>query len=388
MLPISQVPAQLGPLIWLQAALAELRQELVGAVRLSPAGEGASLSSASVQAGPEMASAACQTALQTEPEQPADSGEAGPHAAEDPESNRLPVEQEGLAQPHAQKQAAPDQQLGACTDAEVQAGHLPCSRDDAQGVLKSSGTQTDSPEQQQQEKRPGSMDSPTLPNLGLRIRTGLASPRSSTARRLEAAHQATAGGDVLQPHQRGSGSQTDEAAPVCLPEAADTLHRSTQGSAKDMAGASSMGLSAEAGTPQHRQQRGSARSSHAALSAEQPTAKQGLDPAVVQHWVAAVQTPSQDALALSRMADAAAAAARAAADAAGSVAGSQDGAASPRWASSSCLLFLYAGQYATALCPHRRNPGCVHPVSAAPRACSIICSCCLKAVSSESCRSR
>ena len=37
MLPISQVPALLSPLVWLQAALAKLRQELVSAGRLSPA---------------------------------------------------------------------------------------------------------------------------------------------------------------------------------------------------------------------------------------------------------------------------------------------------------------------------------------------------------------
>ena len=293
-----------------------------------------------------MASAACQTVLEAEPGQPAvrlpvSPEEAGPSAAEGPDSSQAwTVEQEGLARPNAQKQAAPDQQLGAGTDAGVQAGHLPCSRDYVQGVLKSSGTQTDSTEQQQQQEHPGSMEAPSLPDLGLRIRTSLESPPSSTARHLEAAHQATAARVAPQRHQRDSGSQTDEAASVCMPQAAQTLHCSTQGSAEDMLGAYSMGQSADTVTPQHRQQRESGRSSHA-LPAEQPIAKQGLDPAVVQHWVTAVQTPSQDALALTRMADAAAAAARAAADAAGSLAGSL-GAASPRWASSCFSPFMVA----------------------------------------------
>ena len=362
--PLSQTPALLSLLhsafVWLQAALAELRQALAGAVRLSPTEQGARLSSAAVQAGPDTASAACQTVLEAEPEQPAvrppvSPEEAGPSAAEHLDSSQaLAVEQEGLAQPGAQNQAAPDQQLGACTDAGVQAGHLPYSRVDVQRMLKSSGTQTDSPEQQQQLEHPGSIEAPSLPDLGLRIRTSLGSPSSSLAQRLEAAHQTTAAGVVLQSHQRDSGSQTDEAASVCMPQATQTLHRSTQGSAEDMLGAYSRGLSADAVTPQHPQQQWSGHSSHAALPAEQPTAKQGLAPAVVQHWVAAVQTPSQDALALSRMADAAAAAARAAADAAGSLAGSQDGTASPRWASSLCVHFLNCMNLQIALCPHRR----------------------------------
>ena len=390
--PLSQMPAPLRPLMRLQAALAELRQELSGAVCLSPAEKGAGQSSASAQAGPEVASAACQTVLEAEPEHPAvrspvDPEEAQPSAAGSPESSQaLTVEQEGLAQSDAQPQAAPDQRLGACTDAEVQAGPLPCSRDGLQGLLKSFGTQTDSPEQQQQECS-GRMEAPLLPDLGLRIRTSLSSHPSSTARCLEAAHQATAGGIALQPHQRDSGSQTDEAASVCVPEAAATLHCSTQGSAEDTPGASSMGHSADAASRQHRQQQGHGRSSRAALSAEQPTAKQGLDPAVVQHWVTAVQTPSQDALALSRMADAAAAAARAAADAAGSVAGSQDGAASPRWVSSCCLLFKPAF-YTIVLCPSQKAiQNAVILSLLPPRACSVLCSCFLKAASANICRS-
>lgn len=303
-----------------------------------------------------MASVACQTVLEAGPEQPAvrppaNPEEAGPSAAKGPDSSQaLTADQERLAQPDAQKQAAPDQQLGACTDAEVQAGHLPWSRDEVQGVLKNFGMQTDSSEQQQ---HPGSMEARSLPDLGLRIRTSQGSPHSSTALRLEAAHQAAAAGFAPHSHQRNSGSQTDALATVCMPEAANTLHCSTQGSAEEVPGACSTGQSADAATPQHLQHRGSGCSSHAALlpgAAERPIAKQGLDPAVVQHWIAAVQTPSQDALALSHMADAAAAAARAAADAAGSVAGSQDGAASPRWAySSSSLLFIALHQCAVPL---------------------------------------
>ena len=305
-----------------------------------------------------MASVACQTVLEAGPEQPAvrppaNPEESGPSAAEGPDSSQaLTADQDRLAQPDTQKQAAPDRQLGACTDAEVQAGHLPRSIDDVQGVLKNFGTQTGSIEQKQQQ-HPGSAEAPSLPNLGLRIRTSQGSPRSSTAQRLEAAHQAAAAGFVPHSHQRNSGSQTDDLASVCMPEAANTLHCSTRGSAEDMPGACSMGQNADAATPQHPQHRGSGCSSHAALlpgAAERPIAKQGLDPAVVQHWTAAVQTPSQDALALSHMADAAAAAARAAADAAGSVAGSQDGAASPRWASSSSsLLFIALHQCAVPL---------------------------------------